>query len=126
MSEKRVRKRRDFSYYMQLTDTKTRTFIGHLADISTNGFKLDSDKPIPIGKEYHFHLALTSDVAKKSFILFSARSKWCQADAIDPFVFNVGFQILKINPEDYVIFKRIFELYGTKKSKGLTSPRGSR
>jgi len=122
MNEKRIEKRKDFSYYMRLTDASTKNLVGHLADISTGGFKLDSDEAIPAEKEYRFHLALTPDVAEKPFMIFSARSKWCQADPIDPFIFNVGFHILQMHPEDRDIFNRVLQLYGTKKSKGGFSP----
>jgi hypothetical protein len=39
--------RKDFFYYMQLRDDTTREIVGHLADISSGGFKLDSQNPIP-------------------------------------------------------------------------------
>lgn len=126
MDEKRIEKRKDFSYYMRLTDAATKKLVGHLADISTGGFKLDSDEAIPIGKKFRFHLALTPDVARKPFMIFSARSKWCQTDSIDPFVFNIGFHILEMHPEDRDIFNRVLQLYGTKKSKDTLPPRGGR
>ena len=128
MANKRVENRKDFSYYMQLTDATTRQLIGHLADISTGGFKLDSDEPIPIGQEYRFRLALTPDVADKPFMIFSAQCKWCKTDPIDPFVYNTGFHLLEMNPEDRSVFVRVLQLYGTKKTKGSkhTSPRSNR
>ena len=122
MDDKRVEKRKDFSYYMQLTDATTRTLVGHLADISTGGFKLDSDAPFPAEKEYRFHLALTPDVASKPFMIFKARSKWCHADPIDPFVYNTGFHLIEMHSEDRDIFNRVLQLYGTNKSSGGSAP----
>ena len=115
MADKRNDNRKDFSYYMQLTDATTQRFIGHLADISTGGFKLDSDEPIPVEKEFRFHLTLTADVAEKPFMIFRAQSKWCQTDPIDPFVYNTGFHMVEIHPADRDIFNRVLQLYGTKK-----------
>lgn len=112
MSESRKESRKKFSYYMQLTDAVTRKLVGHLADISTGGFKLDSEQPIPVDTEYRFHLALTGEVASKSYMVFQARSKWCQSDPIDPFVYNVGFHIIEMTPEDRTIFTRVVERYG--------------
>ena len=128
MANKRVENRKDFSYYMQLTDATTRQFIGHLADISTGGFKLDSDGPIPIGKEYRFRLALTAEVSDKPFMIFSAQSKWCKTDPIDPFVYNTGFHLLEMHPEDRSVFVRVLQLYGTKKARSSKriSPRSNR
>ncbi|MBC8335147.1 MAG: PilZ domain-containing protein [Anaerolineales bacterium] len=115
MSEKRNENRKDFPYYMQLTDATTSQLVGHLADISTGGFLLDSDKQIPVGQECNFNLALTEDVTDKPFITFLARSKWCRTDPTDPLVYNVGFHVLEMEPEDLEIFNIVVNLYGTNK-----------
>ncbi len=112
-SDKRHENRKSFSYYMQLTNAVTQEIVGHLSDISTGGFKLDSDNPLPLEKDYEFHLALSSDVANKPYMIFRARSKWCNTDPIDPFVYNVGFHLTAIRPEDRAIFVRVVEKYGT-------------
>lgn len=126
MSEKRSENRRDFSYYMQLTDAATQTPVGHLADISSGGFKLDCDKPIPVDQNFSLRLNLTKDISDKQFMVFQARSKWCHADPIDPFVFNVGFHIVDIHPGDLDIFIRVAQLYGKNKPKrNAPPPRGS-
>ncbi len=117
MDDNRIEPRRDFSYYVQLTDASTSELIGGFVDISSCGFKLDSDKPIPIEQEYHFHLALTPNVAQKPYMIFKARSKWCQVDPINPFVYNAGFHLSEIRSEDRSIFNRVLQLYGSKKSK---------
>ena len=125
MTERRKKDRKDFSYYMRLTDVDTGELIGHLVDISTGGFKLDSQKPLPLEKEYRFHLDLTSEVASKPFMVFKARSKWCQTDPFDPFVYNVGFELVEITQSDLDIFKRIVDKYGTTsvdKRKNLGGP----
>jgi len=115
MSEKRSENRKDFSYYMQLTDADTKSMVGHLADISSGGFKLDCDKEIPVNKAYRFRLELTKDISDKQFMVFQARSKWCKADPIDPFVFNVGFHIIDMRPEDLDIIIRVVQLFGKNK-----------
>lgn len=114
MPERRQVERKDFSYYMRLIDTQTQELVGHLVDISTGGFKLDSPKPLPLEKDYRLHLDLTSEVANKPFMVFKARSKWCQSDPLDPFVYNVGFQITDIASSDREVFNRIVEKYGTR------------
>lgn len=104
--------RREFFYYTRLIDNDTLEIVGHLTDISVGGFKLDSQVPIPINKEFRFLLNLTSEVADKPFMIFVARSRWCKVDPIDPYVYNVGYQLLRISPEDLEIFKRLMEKYG--------------
>ncbi|OQY27648.1 MAG: hypothetical protein B6I38_09880 [Anaerolineaceae bacterium 4572_5.1] len=124
-SERRQEPRKNFSYYMRLIDTATQEVIGHLSDISTGGFKLDSENPIPLEKEYQFNMALTSEIANKSYMVFKARSKWCQTDPLDPFIYNVGFHITDMNPIDLEIFNRMVRAYGTKSSSNFINPNAS-
>jgi hypothetical protein len=112
MSERRKKDRKDFSYYMRLIDNDTEDIVGHLVDISTTGFKLDSQAPIPINKDFRFRMDLTNEVADKPSMTFLARSKWCQVDPLDPFLYNVGFQLVNIAPGDREIFNRMMEKYG--------------
>lgn len=127
-NDKRHENRKSFSYYMQLTNANTKEVVGHLSDISTGGFKLDSDVPLPLNKDYDFHLALSSDVAHKPYMIFRARSKWCKTDPIDPFVYNIGFHLIAMDSEDREIFVRVMEKYGSEKSSfdRKTTPQRSR
>jgi len=113
-SNKRKLNRRDFTYYMQVTDDITKELIGYLSDISTGGFKLDCDKRIPTGQDFRLSVQLTNEIADKTSMVFIARSKWCRTDYIDPTSFNVGFEIINMAPSDMLIFQRMFEKYGTQ------------
>ena len=119
-SDKRQESRKSFSYYMQLSNAVTKELVGHLSDISTGGFKLDSEIPIPVNTDYELHLPLSSDVANKPYMVFEARSKWCKTDPIDPFVYNVGFHLTAMEPEDREILNRVIEKYGKEKSSADT------
>ena len=99
---------------MRLMNENTGELVGHLADISTGGFKMESLKPIPPNLDFTFRIELTSEVANVPFMVFAARSKWCQRDHIDQSIFNVGFQIVSMAPADVEIFSRMFERYGSK------------
>jgi len=127
-SDKRRENRKSFSYYMQLSNANTKEIVGHLSDISTGGFKLDADSPLPLNKEFDFHLPLSSDVAQKPYMIFRARSKWCKTDPIDPFVYNVGFHLTSMDPEDRDIFVRVMQKYGAEKSSydSKTTPQRSK
>lgn len=120
-SEKRKLTRRNFSYYMRVMDEANGQLVGHLADISTGGFKLDSSNAIPTNKDFRLRIELTSEVANKSFMLFMARSRWCHSDPIDPNAFNVGFQITNMSPSDFEIFSRMFEKYGSQGNQSQKS-----
>ncbi len=116
MKERRKLDRRNFSYYMRVTDEKSGELIGHLIEISTGGFKLDCSKPVPLNTDYRMRIELTSDVANKSYMSFGARSRWCEHDRIDPTSYNAGFQITEMTAGDVEIFSRMFELYGSASS----------
>lgn len=115
MPDKRKLPRRDFTYYMPVADALTKQLVGHLTDISTGGFRLDSLKQIPPGQDLRLQIQLTPDVASKEFMVFIARSKWCCADRVDPNTYNVGFQIVNMSPTDMSIFQRMCEKYGSQK-----------
>jgi tryptophanyl-tRNA synthetase len=114
MADKRKISRRDFTYYMPVTDDVSKQLIGYLADISTGGFKLDTPKQIPVGQDFRMHIELTSDIASKNSMSFVARSKWCRPDFIDPNTYNVGFQVVNMAPSDMAIFQRMVEKYGSQ------------
>jgi len=115
MADKRKINRRDFTYYMQVTDELSKKLIGYLTDISTGGFRLDCPKQIPPGQDFRMQVQLTADVADKNYMSFVARSKWCHPDHVDPNTYNVGFEIVQMAPNDMVIFQRMFDKYGAEK-----------
>lgn len=122
MNDKRKINRRNFTYYMQVTNDITKELLGYLSDISTGGFKLDSQRQIPPGQDFRLHIELTPDIADKNAMVFIARSRWCRPDHIDPNTYNVGFQIVNMSPSDLIIFQRMFDKYGTEnRSSGKSS-----
>jgi hypothetical protein len=108
--------RKEFFYYKPVIDQDTRQVVGHLADISTGGFKLDTQKPFPLDRDFHLAISLTGEIADKPAMGFVARSKWCRVDPLDPYVYNVGFQLILIAPEDLEIFQRMMEKYGRERT----------
>jgi hypothetical protein len=113
-AERRQLARRHFSYYMRVIEESTGKLLGHLSDIGTGGFKLDSVKPVPINTDFRLRVEQTNQISTKSSITFTARSRWCQVDAFDPNVYNVGFQIVEMSPGDYDIFVKMFSTYGVQ------------
>ena len=117
MPDKRKINRRDFTYYMQVTDDLSKQLIGYLTDISTGGFRLDCPKQIPAGQDFRMQIQLTSDIANKNSMSFIARSKWCRPDHVDPNTYNVGFEIVQMAPSDMVIFQQMFDKYGAEQRR---------
>jgi hypothetical protein len=111
--EKRKIERRKFSYYMRVLDAHTEKLVGHLADISAEGIKVDSQLSIPLNVDFMLRMDIPAEISNTKFITFAARSKWCKPDRFDPTSYNVGFQITSIHPGVRDIFARMFEKYGT-------------
>ena len=109
--------RKEFFYYMRVIDDETREVVGHLADISTGGFKLDTEKPVPINQDFRLCMQLPKEVSDIPFMVFGARSRWCSVDRIDPFTYNVGFQLIHFAPNDLEVFIRMMEKYGRESEK---------
>jgi len=120
MPERRKIKRRSISYYMRIIDAGANQMIGHLADITLQGLKMDSQKTIPLGKEYRLRIYTTADVADKEFIEFSACTRWCHLDPLDPGIFDIGFEIVKIDPHDAEIVQHIMDKYSTRENSYLS------
>jgi hypothetical protein len=116
VQERRRLKRRNLSYYLPIIDNDSAQVMGHLVDITPVGMMMDSKNPIPTNLSFNFRLDLMEDLGEKGFIEFTALSKWCRPDTIQPFLFNVGYEIVSISAEDIEIVKRIQEKYGTADS----------
>ena len=114
-TNKRKLPRRNFSYYMRVLDKNTGELIGQISDISTGGFKLESSKPVAVGLTMELCIDQVRELAGRSFIAFSARTRWCERDPYDPTIYNVGIQLLDMTPADYDIFVKIFNSYGEQK-----------
>jgi PilZ domain len=117
--------RKEFFYYKQLMNPVTRQVEGHLADISAGGFKLDSQRPLPTNMDFKFLINLSDEVADKPQIVFVARSRWCRIDPLDPYVYNVGFQLVDIDPEDREIFNSMMDKYARAATKANVNLRHS-
>ena len=109
--------RKEFFFYQPIIDQDSQQTVGHLSDISSRGFKLDCQDLIPVDKDFRFGVLLSNEVADKSLMVFYARSRWCKVDPLDPYVYNVGFQLLHISPDDLEIFNRMMEKYGREARK---------
>jgi len=112
--ERRKYKRRNLIFYIPVIETGAHRTLGRIADISPKGFKLDSEYQIPLEKDFHLGLNTTPEIADIDFIGFVARSKWCQADAIEPCQYYVGFDIIDIDPHAAEIVQCIVDKYGAQ------------
>jgi PilZ domain len=110
---RRKRERQACSLYIQFMDNRTGELVGDLADISREGFMLESVKPIPLNADFSFGITLPPEISRKPFIVFTARSRWSLPDRIDTRLYNTGFQILKMDPGDTQAIELLIERYGS-------------
>ena len=111
IAERRNLSRRIFSYYMRVMDEMTGEPVGHLADISATGFKLDCKHPLPPDTNIMLRIEQIGSIADKNFVVFVARTKWCKRDEFDVKKYNVGFQLENISRSDYDIFVKMYDHY---------------
>ena len=64
-SERRNLARRNFSYYMQVLDEMNGKLIGHLSDISSGGFKVDSSQQIKPNADIRLRIDQIGAIARK-------------------------------------------------------------
>ena len=113
-TERRKAERRAFPHYMRLMNEMTGELVGHLVDISRSGFRLESLRPIRSDTDLPIRIEVPPDVAPQPFMVFKARSRWILPDRIDPTLYDVGFQIVEMRPEDGRVFGRIYDKYGSQ------------
>ena len=118
--ERRRVKRRSLAYYMLVLDDNTNATIGHLVDITPQGLMMDTPKPLPLQQDFRLRLDLTPDVSDRDHIAFTARTKWCAPDVIEPYLYDVGFSIITISTYDARVLEHIAEIYAAH--EGYTFP----
>ena len=110
--DRRRLKRRNITYYLPILDSITQKVIGHLVDISPVGLLMDSKIPFQPNQSYELILNLMAAIDGKDSLEFVARSKWCRIDSAHPYLYNAGFEIPNIAPEDIEVIKHLAAKYG--------------
>jgi hypothetical protein len=111
MPEKRTVPRKKFNMYMRVLNDDTGEILGHMVEVSRTGLRLETVGPQPLEKDYYLRIEMTPDLGPMPFIIFIARTKWCKMDSIQPNLFQVGFEIVEMVPEDQEAFLRIIQKY---------------
>ena len=110
--ERRRLKRWNITYYLPILDNQTQKIIGHLMDISPVGLLMDSKFLIQKNQVHDLHLDFNEAIAGRASVDFIARGKWCRLDPIAPLLYDVGFEIIRISPEDIEVIKGLAQKYG--------------
>jgi hypothetical protein len=100
---------------MRVLDEATGKLLGLISDISTGGFKVESSQPLPVNVDFLLRIDQMGELSNKTYMIFTARSKWCRRDTYDPTIYNVGFHIVEMSPSDYDVFVKMFNAYGAER-----------
>jgi len=111
MKERRKTKRRYLLYYARIFDPTTHQQVGNLVDITPRGIMVLSPDPFEVGKKLHLHMELSDEVSDKPHMALSAIARWSHPD-IDPHLFNTGFELVDIKPDDEQTIQRIIAIFG--------------
>lgn len=98
--------------YMAVHNDDTGEILGHMVEVSKIGLRLETIGALPLEKDHYLRIDMTPDLGPMPFIVFIARTKWCKMDPVQPNLFQVGFEIIEIVPEDQEAFFRIIQKYG--------------
>lgn len=90
--------RRHLVFYLRVFDGASSRIIGHLADISTGGIMLVSEKKIKIENEYQLRIKLPKEFSGREELIFTAISRWCQRDS-NPDFYITGLEITGVGSE---------------------------
>lgn len=100
MTENRKLKRWHLIYYLRVFDQDSDSLLGHLVDITTEGMKMVSEKPVHTEKDFRLRMEVPLESSTAEEVLFTAHSLWCTKDT-NPDFFATGFRLM--NPERTVV-----------------------
>lgn len=112
MKEKRRVKRRNPLYQLQVYDQDTDELMGHISDISMQGFMMISPRQLEVNKVYTVKIKLPAEISNKKQVVVTAKSIWCKND-INPSLFSTGFEILDDQNQDTETIAGLFTLYNS-------------
>jgi len=99
------------SYYVPIVNAESYEKLGILAEITTKGLLVDSQKLLPIDHQFKLRLDLTDENFDQPFINFIAQVKWVRPDRFDPGYYNIGFEMVNLSQTDKRIIQKLMADY---------------
>jgi hypothetical protein len=106
MGERRKYERRRPTHYSAVYDRDTRQLLGRLANLSTEGFMLISDRPIEADLVFRCRVILPEDMNAGTGISFEARSLWSRPGSA-PKTFANGLHFTQISLSDVETLEKL-------------------
>lgn len=111
MNDNRNLKRRHLIYYLRVFNRATGEVLGHLVDMTTQGIKLISEKPVQPDTVYQLRIELPEELTEQRKVSFDAESVKCVRD-INPDFFSTGFKIVNIDQNNTQILQFLISTFG--------------
>jgi len=97
-------------YYLRVWDTQEDILIGHLADVSSEGFLIVGENKIDVDKEFQLKMLLPASAGSAEPLEFKATSCWSSND-VNKLFFDTGFQFTDISEKTLKRLNEIIEEY---------------
>ncbi len=119
-AEKRRLERRHLLYYLRMWDASHNKLLGHLADVSLEGFLLVGEEKLPLDQHVSFEMKLPviqgddehdPDAPKTESLFFKAVSCWSSNDVNEMF-YDTGYKFTEISEETIQRINRIIDDWG--------------
>jgi len=95
MDEKERLKRHRCKVFFRVINEETQEVIGHLVDLTVQGLRLISEKPVNPDAIFLLRLVLPVEIDGTMEFSLPAISRWCTKDNISGF-YNAGFEFRKV------------------------------
>ena len=104
--EKRKTPRKIADEVLEISDHLTRTLLGRVVNISTEGLMMLSDEAFTAGSIYQLDLKLPQPIRASSLVSFGAEAVWTTPSA-QPGSHWTGFRIIDIADEDMRVIEEL-------------------
>jgi hypothetical protein len=109
VDERRKLPRKKANEHLSIVDTNTGKSLGQVVNITTEGFMLVSQAPIPVKAVFQLLMELENPVNGQNQVAFGAESLWASAEGNEGGYNWTGFHIIDISKEAYHCIDSLIE-----------------
>jgi len=99
LENRRKSTRYDIDTFLPVYEQHSYRQIGRLADLSTRGVRLITQKPVEKNDLLHCRIVLPTKVFQQEYLIFNARCMWCRRSK-DGASYESGYEIENVSEQD--------------------------
>jgi hypothetical protein len=103
-------------YRLRLFDAVTGLLIGHITDLTKNGFLVIAETTVPTRTQHRLRMDLPRIVMRGRELSFSAECLWSRRDASGDY-FNMGFRITEAAPRALQTIQRLIRRFPAEEAE---------